>query len=110
MAKKLFTAGSPKPENSGRKKGTPNKRTVEEREAYEAIMQLIEQRMLDGDDVINNLTPARAAELYVNLVGFKKAKLSSNRIEGGLTNDSKIEFVIRYDNQLPKPEDNIIDI
>lgn len=100
MAK--FEAGKPRNEKAGRKKGTPNKRTVEEREAYEAIMELIEQRMLDGDDVINNLSAARAAELYVNLVAFKKAKLSATRIDADVKQDSKIEFVVKYHNGLDK--------
>ncbi|WP_286732806.1 MULTISPECIES: hypothetical protein [Sphingobacterium] len=66
---------------NGRPKGSENKRTKEVREAYEEIMQLLEKRMMDGDDVIKSLSPSKASELYWNLLGYKKPKLSANKIE-----------------------------
>lgn len=96
MARKVFKAGDPKPENSGRKKGTPNKRTVEQREAYEEIMLLLEKRMRDGNDVIDNLSPARAAELYNNLLAYKKPKMTSTKIEGDVQHSGNVSIVIRH--------------
>jgi len=106
MAKKLFKKGDPKPENAGRKKGTPNKRTVAQREAFESIMELIEQRMLDGDDVINSLSPARAAELYTNLLNYKKPKLSSNKNENDNTISGGLNVIVTYGDDNIKEDGN----
>lgn len=97
MAKKLFTKGTPKPEASGRKKGTPNKRTVEQKEAFETIMQLLEKRMLDGDDVINALSPARAAELYSTLLNYKKPKLNSNSNTDKVEHSGGMNIIVKYE-------------
>lgn len=96
MAKKLFEKGTPKPENSGRKKGTPNKRTVEQREAFETIMELVEKRMLDSDDVINSLSPARAAELYHTLLNYKKPKLSSSSNLDKIDHSGGLNIIVKY--------------
>jgi hypothetical protein len=96
MARKLFEKGSPKLPNSGRKKNTPNKKTVEQREAFETIMHLLEKRMTNDMDVINSLTPSRAAEVYTNLLNYKKPKLSSNRNEDSVEHSGEIKININY--------------
>ncbi len=42
------------------------------------IMKLLEKRMTNDSDVISRLSPARAAELYVNLLNYVKPKLTKN--------------------------------
>jgi hypothetical protein len=54
MAKHLFKPGSPKPANSGRKKGTPNKKTKE-------FMQLLQDENFDpAKELIRCYREARA--------------------------------------------------
>jgi len=65
----------------GRPKGSENKRTKEQREAFVVIMELLEKRMMDGDDVIKNLNPRAAGELYATLLNYQKPKLSANKNE-----------------------------
>jgi len=83
-----FTASTaPK---SGRPKGTQNKVTVQAKEAFLQVMDLLEKRMTDGDDVINSLSPARAAELYLGLLNYIKPKLSQTKSDTALSGDIKI--------------------
>jgi len=71
----------------GRPKGSENKRTKEQREAFVVIMELLEKRMMDGDDVIKNLNPRAAGELYATLLNYQKPKLSATKNEN--TNEIK---------------------
>ncbi|MCX2474077.1 DUF5681 domain-containing protein [Pedobacter sp. MC2016-05] len=84
---------------NGRAKGALNKRTKAEKEAYDTIMNLIEKRMTDGDDVINNLSPARAAELYVNLVNYKKYKLNASKNQNDTTLSGGLNVTVKYDDK-----------
>lgn len=90
---------------SGRPKGVPNKVTTQQKEAFLVVMELLEARMENSDDVIGRLSPARAAELYVNLLNYIKPKLNSNTnqntIEGGLN------ITVKYDddNNIAEPID-----
>jgi hypothetical protein len=93
MPFKKGTSGNP----AGKKKGTENKRTKEQREAFELVMELLEARMTVGDSVINQLTPHRAAELYSALLNYKKPKLSSNTNQN--TNDGEITINVKFDGE-----------
>lgn len=75
----------------GRPKGSENKRTKEQREAFVVIMELLEKRMMDGDDVIKNLNPRAAGELYATLLNYQKPKLSSTKNETEVKQETKIE-------------------
>jgi len=80
---------------AGKPKGTLNKRTKEANEAFMIVMNLLQERMCNSEDVINNLSPARAAELYVNLLNYVKPKLSSNTNQNENTGEItiKVEYV-----------------
>lgn len=89
----------------GRPKGVPNKRTTAQREAFETVMELIEKRMTNGDDVINNLSPARAAELYNNLLSYKKPKLSATKNESDIKQDVQINVNFKpFNNRFTSPD------
>lgn len=79
----------------GRPKGSENKRTKEQREAFLVIMELLEKRMMDGDDVIKNLSPRSAGELYATLLNYQKPKLANNKVESDVKQDTKIEVVFK---------------
>lgn len=88
---------------AGRPKGTPNKTTTAAKEAFLTVMELLEKRMTSSEDIISRLSPAKAAELYVNLLNYVKPKLNKNQ------NDNQIEGqlsvrVIYDDNNEVKPE------
>lgn len=82
---------------NGRPKGSENRRTKEVREAYEEIMRLLEKRMMDGDDVIKSLSPSKASELYWNLLGYKKPKLSATKNENSTDIKGDINVNISWD-------------
>lgn len=85
---------------AGRKKGTENKRTKEQREAFIVVMELLEKRMMEGDDVINNLSPHRASELYTNLLNYVKPKLSATKNENTNEISGEIKVNIEFGNLL----------
>jgi hypothetical protein len=80
---------------NGRGKGVQNKTTVQAKEAFATIMYLLEKRMVEDTDVIGRLTPARAAELYVNLLNYIKPKLSSNTNQN--ENTGEITVTVKYE-------------
>lgn len=88
---------------NGRPKGKQNKVTTKAKEAFLTVMELLEQRMTSSEDIISRLSPAKAAELYCNLLNYVKPKLNKN------SNDNQIEGqisikVIYDDNNEVKPE------
>ncbi len=99
MAKKLYKKGeSGNP--AGRPKGTQNKVTVAAKEAFLTVMELLEARMTEGDDVISRLSPAKAAELYVNLLNYVKPKLTKN--DNNNLNSGEVTVVVKYDDAPPQ--------
>ncbi len=74
----------------GKKKGTLNKQTKQIKEAFATVMELLEARMMNNEDVINRLSPSRAAELYVNLLAYIKPKLTKNDNSNTLSGDISI--------------------
>jgi hypothetical protein len=64
----------------GRKKGTPNKATVEQKQRAERLLQVIETDYLDTD--IKKLTPLQRTNLYLGLMEYTLPKL--RRVDGNL--------------------------
>lgn len=93
----------------GRKKGSENVRTKEQREAFLVVMELLEKRMMEGDDVINNLSPHRASELYTNLLNYVKPKLSSTKNENTNEVSGEIKVNISFGNLLNNNNHNTAD-
>lgn len=89
----------------GRPRGSENKRTKEQREAFLVIMELLEQRMMDGDDVIKNLSPKSAGELYATLLNYQKPKLANNKVESDVKQDVQINVNFKpFSNKFLPPE------
>jgi hypothetical protein len=87
MAKKLFVKGAPKPLNSGRKKGTPNKKTI-------AINLLLETAMLElSKELINDISKvnhSRRLQLFTDLMNYVSPKLASNKNEDKVEHNGNI--------------------
>lgn len=64
----------------GRKKGTPNKATVEVKQRAESLLQKIETQFLEDD--IKKLTPLQRTNLYLGLMEYTLPKL--RRVDGNL--------------------------
>lgn len=94
---------------NGRPKGKQNKITTKAKEAFLTVMELLEARMTSSEDIINRLSPAKAAELYVNLLNYVKPKLSKNQNDNQI--DGQISIMVIYDDNIDvKPEgDGITD-
>lgn len=83
---------------NGRKKGQVNKTTRQMKESFQIVMELLEARMTSTDDdngVINKLSPARASELYSNLLKFVKPTLSSVKQDN--THNGDININVTFD-------------
>lgn len=94
----------------GRPKGSENKRTKEQREAFVVIMELLEKRMMDGDDVIKNLNPRAAGELYATLLNYQKPKLSSTKNENTTDVKGDVKINISFGDLLNTSTDEGSDI
>jgi hypothetical protein len=66
--------------SGGRKKGTPNKATVEVKQRAESLLQKIETQFLEDD--IKKLTPLQRTNLYLGLMEYTLPKL--RRVDGNL--------------------------
>jgi hypothetical protein len=84
---------------NGRKKGQINKTTREMKESFQIVMDLLEKRMTstDTNGVIQQLSPARAAELYANLLKFTKPTLSSIKQDNTHQGDITIRIIDETD-------------
>jgi hypothetical protein len=106
MAKKVIKKGevlNPK----GRPKGAVGKITKQVKDSLQFVMERLESTIVED---IQKVTPQRRLQLYTDLMQFVKPKLASTKADVDVKTDSKIEFVIRYDNQLPPAKNDVIDI
>ena len=88
---------------NGRPKGKQNKVTTKAKEAFLTVMELLEQRMTSSEDIISRLSPAKAAELYCNLLNYVKPKLNKNSNDNQI--EGQISIKVIYDDNLEvKPE------
>lgn len=97
MAKKLFTKGTPKPANSGRAKGTPNKRTAEANEILQRAMLELSGTLETDVKAVN---ASRRLQLLTDLFNYAKPKLSAstNKNEDSVEHSGVIK--ITFDNGL----------
>lgn len=86
------------PAGRGRPKGRENKITREAKDAFITVMDLLEKRMTSDEDVIGRLSPAKAAELYVNLLNYVKPKLTKNDNNNQVSGDIVINVKYQDDN------------
>ena len=101
----LFAKGVPRRKGSGRKKGTPNKMTHDMRQAIDLfarelwpdvvkwIRAVAEGEMDDLDKWITQPHPAKAVELYTNLLEFAWPRMQ--RLDLGSEKDRPIEVRIK---------------
>lgn len=75
-----FEKGKPPPPNSGRPKGSPNKTTIEVREAIAQIAQqnvgAVHKWLAEIDD------PAKRLDLYLRLLEYHVPKLARTEVSG----------------------------
>ena len=77
----------------GRSKGTPNKKTAEQLDRAERILQLIESQYLDDD--IDKLTPSQRTSFFEALLEYRAPKLTriDQRIQGNINiSDEPVVF------------------
>ena len=106
MATKLIQKGEVLNPN-GRPKGALNKNTKAIQDSLALVMNSLEATLLED---IARVRPERRLQFYTDLMQYVKPKLSTTKADIDINSDSKIEFVIRYDNALPPVKDNIIHI
>lgn len=80
----------------GRKKGTPNKKTIEQRERINRLLKMIERDYLDDD--IQALTSSQRVTFYSDLIEYAVPKLARVEHEGG-TNDELTIRIVRGNNK-----------
>jgi hypothetical protein len=90
---------------TGRPKGAINKDTRRVKESIQLVMDALETTLLED---IARVTPQRRLQLYTDLMQYIKPKLSTTKADIDIQSDSKLEFVIRYENALDKAKDNNI--
>ena len=92
---------------AGRKKGIPNKITTDIKDAITKIW-FDNLPSLQGD--LDSMSLTSKWMTIGGLLKYGFPTLSSQKNDVSVTNNGKIEFVIKYDNQLPPASDNIIEI
>lgn len=95
MAKKLFTKGQPKAPTAGRKKGTPNKKTVEVNDLLNRAMNVLANTLEEDVSAVNS---SRRLQLFTDLFNYLKPKLSatSNKNEDTVTHSGGIKLNITF--------------
>lgn len=80
----MFKAGQPRPQNAGRRKGTPNKATQELRDTIRAALggKSIAERMMQ----IAKEKPMLELQILTELLPYESPKLTSTTIEADVTN------------------------
>lgn len=76
----------------GRSKGTPNKKTKEELDRANRVLELIESKYLDSD--IKKLTSAQRTMLYCDMMEYKVPKLQRTTIVGDPNNPIEHKYEI----------------
>ena len=79
--------------SGGRTKGTPNKKTVEQLDRVEKVLQVIEDKYLMSD--LQNISSGQRMNLYADLGEYKLPKLTrtDHRIQGNINiSDEPITF------------------
>ena len=79
--------------SGGRTKGTPNKKTVEQLDRVEKVLQVIEDKYLMSD--LQNISSGQRMNLYADLVEYKLPKLTrtDHRIQGNINiSDEPVVF------------------
>ena len=98
------TSGNP----NGRPKGAVNKVN---RDVKAVITKVVEGRLQELDDDLDSMSPFSKWTILLNVMKYAYPTLSAQKIEADINTSGKIEFTIKYDNQLPPAKDNnIIDI
>ena len=88
-----FKKGQKRLPNAGRKKGSLNRTTIEQKGRAEAILQLLENEYLEDD--IKNISASQRATLFSDMLEYSSPKLSrvDNRIQGNINiSDEPITF------------------
>lgn len=81
----------------GRRKGSLNKKTLEEIDRAGRVLDIIESKYLEKD--ITKLTPNQRMMLYADMMEYKAPKLSRMTVAGD--KDSPIEMKIGYGEEKP---------
>lgn len=94
MSNKRPGRPSGRPKTGGRKKGTLNKVTTEQKDRAEKILQLIESQFLEQD--IAKLSPASRTSLYRDILEYRQPKLARVEMTGkdGADLELKQVFII----------------
>lgn len=93
MAKKLFQKGDPKPPTSGRKKGTPNKRTKDANEILERAMLELTSTL---EQDVNAVNSSRRLQLLTDLFNYMKPKLSSTKNEDTVQHSGEVKINVNW--------------
>jgi hypothetical protein len=92
---------------NGRPVGAVNKQTAAVRDALSIVMAKLESTMMKDIDLV---TPQRRLQFFTDLMQYIKPKLSTTKADIDINTDSKVEFIIRYENNIPSVVNNQIDI
>ena len=92
---------------NGRPKGAVNKVT---KDIKETIAKVVEGRLCELNDDLDSMSPFSKWQTLLSVMKYVYPTLSSQKLEATVNQDSKIEFVIRYENGLPPVKDKLIDI
>jgi len=82
----------------GRPKGAINKSTQKVKDSLQLVMDALESTLLED---IARVTPQRRLQFYTDMMQYIKPKLSTTKADIEIQSDSKIEFIVRYDNTIP---------
>ena len=85
------TSFTKRPENSGRKKGTPNKATSDIREAYRLLIEKNLVNLTKWLETIADKDPERAIKILADLSEFVIPKLSRTELAGDKENPINLE-------------------
>jgi hypothetical protein len=82
---------------SGRPKGAVGKQTKQVKESLQWVMEKLESTLVQD---IQAVSPQRRLQLYTDLMNYVKPKLSANKDEININQESNIEVRINYLNPI----------